>query len=106
MLMKDILESAGYKVKTAIDGVEALTLLKSGKFDLVVSDVEMPRMDGFELTAKIREDDDLREIPVILVTALESPQDRQKGMDAGANAYIIKSSFDQGNLIETIHYII
>lgn len=101
-LLRNILELAGYEVKTAVDGIEALTLLKAEDFDLVVSDVEMPRMNGFNLTRKIREDKKLSEIPVILVTALESREDRETGIDAGANAYIVKSSFDQGNLLEVI----
>jgi len=102
MLMKNILESAGYDVTTAVDGVEAFTLLKTGDFHLVVSDVEMPRMDGFDLTAKIRATRDLAALPVVLVTALESREHRERGVDVGANAYIVKSSFDQSNLLETI----
>jgi len=105
-LIKNILETAGYVVQTAVDGQEAFERLKKEWFDLLVSDVEMPRMNGFELTSRIREDNALRELPVILVTALESADDRQRGMDAGANAYINKSSFEQSNLVETIHRLI
>jgi len=105
-LIRNILETAGYSVKTAVDGLEAYQLLTKEGFDLLVSDVEMPRMNGFELTARIREDQALRELPVILVTALETAEDRQRGMDAGANAYINKSSFEQNNLVETIHRLI
>ncbi|MBI4662182.1 MAG: hybrid sensor histidine kinase/response regulator [Verrucomicrobia bacterium] len=100
MLLKNILESAGYQVKTAVDGLDALTTLRTEAFDLVVSDVEMPRMNGFDLTAAIRGDRKLAELPVILVTALASREDRERGIDAGANAYIAKSSFDQSNLLE------
>lgn len=100
VLIKNILESAGYIVKTSVDGIEGLTLLKTEPFDLVVSDIEMPRMDGFELTKRIRADKRLSELPVILVTALETREDREQGIEAGANAYIIKSSFDQSNLLE------
>ena len=102
MLLKNILESAGYDVQTAIDGVDAITALRSREFDIVVSDVEMPRMNGFDLTAKIRADKKLSELPVVLVTALESREDRERGIDVGANAYIVKSSFDQSNLLEVI----
>ncbi len=62
----------------------------------------MPRMNGFELTAKIRSDKKLAELPVVLVTALDSRDDRERGIDVGANAYIVKSSFDQSNLLEVI----
>jgi two-component system chemotaxis sensor kinase CheA len=105
-LLKNILESAGYAVTTAVDGMDAYTTLKSGSFDLVVSDVEMPRMDGFDLTAKVRADKQLVELPVVLVTALESREHRERGIDVGANAYIVKSSFDQSNLLETIRRLI
>jgi two-component system chemotaxis sensor kinase CheA len=105
-LLKNILESAGYHVTTAVDGVDAVTTLRSEEFDLVVSDVDMPRMNGFGLTAKIRADKKLSELPVVLVTALESRQDREHGIDVGANAYIVKSSFDQSNLLEVIRRLI
>lgn len=102
MLLKGILESAGYQVKTAVDGMEAFTTLRTERFDLVVSDVEMPRLNGFDLTAKIRADKKLAELPVVLVTALETREDRERGIDVGANAYLVKSSFDQSNLLETV----
>jgi two-component system chemotaxis sensor kinase CheA len=105
-LLKNILETAGYNVKTAVDGIDALTALKTEDFDSVVSDVDMPRMNGFDLTAKIRSDRKLADLPVILVTALESREDRERGIDVGANAYIVKSSFDQSNLLETIKRLI
>jgi len=102
MLLKGILESAGYQVKTAVDGVEGVTVLRTEKFDLVVSDVEMPRLNGFDLTARIRADKKLAELPVVLVTALETREDRERGIDVGANAYLVKSSFDQSNLLEAV----
>lgn len=102
MLLKGILESAGYQVTTAVDGVEAFTTLRSVRFDLVVSDVEMPRMNGFDLTAKIRADKKLSELPVLLITALETREDRERGIDVGANAYLVKSNFDQSNLLEAV----
>ena len=105
-LLKNILEFAGYKVKTAIDGAEALAVLATEPFDLVVSDVEMPRMSGFDLTARIRADKRLAELPVVLVTGLDSRQDREHGVDVGASAYIVKSSFDQGNLLEVVRRLI
>ncbi len=106
MLLKGILESAGYGVKIAVDGMEAFTLLRAESFDLVVSDVEMPRLNGFDLTARIRADKKLAELPVVLVTALETREDRERGIDAGANAYLVKSSFDQSNLLEAVRRLI
>jgi two-component system, chemotaxis family, sensor kinase CheA len=105
-LLKGILEVAGYKVATAIDGVDGLTQLRSGEFDMVVSDVDMPRMNGFDLTAKIRSDKKLADLPVVLVTALESREDRERGIDVGANAYIVKRSFEQSNLLEVVRRLI
>lgn len=101
-LLKNILESAGYLVRTAIDGLDALTQLKTESCDIVVSDVEMPRMDGFQLTAALRGDSRFASLPVILVTGLESRADRERGIDVGASAYLVKSSFDQGSLIDVI----
>jgi two-component system, chemotaxis family, sensor kinase CheA len=103
---KNLLEAAGYQVLVAVDGVEAWTALKSEKVDLVVSDVDMPRMDGFELTRRIREDRELADLPVVLVTALESREDKERGVDVGANAYVVKSSFDQSNLLEIIRRLV
>ena len=105
-LLKNILESAGYQVSTAVDGLDAFALLKTQRHDLIVSDVEMPRMTGFDLTARIRADKALVELPVILVTALESREDRERGIDVGANAYIVKSSFDQSNLLDVIRRLL
>ena len=105
-LIRNIVESAGYIVKTAVDGLEAFSLLQEEHFNLVISDIEMPRMNGFELTTKIRKDKDFSDLPVILVTALEQPSDKQRGMECGANAYIVKSNFEQSNLIEAINRLI
>jgi two-component system chemotaxis sensor kinase CheA len=105
-LLRSILESAGYRVKTAVDGMEAWAALNLEPFDLVVSDVEMPRMNGFELTARIRNDKQLEELPVVLVTALESREDRERGVDVGANAYILKGGFEQGTLLEAVRRLI
>lgn len=105
-LLKNILETAGYAVQTAVDGQDGYTVLRTGEFDLVVSDVDMPRMNGFNLTAKIRADKKYAEIPVVLVTALETREHRERGIDVGANAYIVKSSFDQSNLLEVIQRLI
>jgi two-component system chemotaxis sensor kinase CheA len=101
-ILKNILESAGFKVKTAVDGVEALAVLKAEEVDLLISDVEMPRMNGFDLTLKVRADQKLDALPVMLVTSLETKEDRERGVEVGANAYITKGSFDQTTLLETV----
>jgi len=106
MLFKNILESANFQVTTAVDGVAALTCLRIEEFALVVSDVEMPRMDGFKLTENIRADEQLKDIPVVLVTSLGSREDRERGVATGANAYIIKSDFDQNNLLQVIENLL
>lgn len=105
-LLKNILESSGYNVSTAVDGLEAYTLLKAETFDLVMSDVNMPKMNGFELTKKIRADKTYAQLPVVLVTALGSREDRERGIELGANAYMVKSSFDQSNLLEIVRRLI
>jgi two-component system chemotaxis sensor kinase CheA len=99
---RNLLEAAGYRVQVAVDGAEAWAALKTDDFDLVVSDVDMPRMSGFDLTARIRADARLADLPVVLVSALESREDKERGVEVGANAYVVKSSFEQSNLLEII----
>ncbi len=105
-LEKNILEAAGYQVHMATDGVQALnvlhTLMGNGGCDLLLSDIDMPNLDGFELTKQVCGNPELRHVPVILVTSLDAPQDRERGMSAGASAYIVKRGFDQQLLLETI----
>ncbi len=105
-LLKNILESAGYRTWTAVDGIDAMTLLRTEHIDLVVSDVDMPRMNGFDLTARIRASGEFADLPVVLVTSLDSREDRERGIEAGANAYVVKSSFDQSNLLEVVKRLI
>lgn len=102
MLLKNILDASGYDVKTAVDGLEAYSILMENKIDLLLSDIEMPKMSGFELASKVRKTENLKEIPIILCSSLSSKEDKEKGVAAGANAYIIKSNFEQSNLLETI----
>lgn len=105
-LMKSILEGAGYEVVAAVDGVHAWELLTHTDVDLVVSDVDMPRMDGFTLTDKIRKSKKHGELPVILVTARGSDEDKTRGVRVGASAYLVKSGFDQSNLLKSIEQFI
>ncbi len=99
---RSILEAYGFSVSLAGDGMEALEKIKEMKFDVVVTDVEMPRMDGFTLTERLRMDEEYMDTPVILVTSRDKEEDKRRGIQVGANAYIIKGAFDQSNLIETI----
>jgi two-component system chemotaxis sensor kinase CheA len=102
-LLRSILQSAGYDVTTAVDGQDALDKLRAdSRFDLVVSDVEMPRLDGFGLTSSIRGEPALTHIPVIIVTSLHSDEHKRQGIVAGAQAYIVKSQFDQSNLLAAV----
>lgn len=105
-LLKGILEVAGYDVATAVDGIDGLSQLNTGNFDLVVSDIDMPRMSGLELTAKIRSNKKLAALPIVLVTAQESTEDRARGFALGANAYIVKHSFERSNLLEAVRRLI
>jgi len=108
MLLRNIIEKAGFSVKTANDGVDALAALKreSPPFDLLITDLEMPRMNGFELTAAVRKDEKVRDLPVIIVTSKTTKEDRQRGVAVGANAYFVKSSFEQTNLVDVISSLV
>jgi two-component system, chemotaxis family, sensor kinase CheA len=106
-LEKNILEAAGYQVRLATDGEEALAVLATeGLPNLIVSDINMPRLDGFDLTYRVKHETRYANIPVILVTSLDSPADKARGIEVGADAYIVKSRFDQGSLLETIEQLI
>jgi two-component system chemotaxis sensor kinase CheA len=106
LLLKNILETAGYAVVTAVDGADAVDRLQTTRFDVVVSDVDMPRLNGFQLTAHIRQTPAISALPVILVTSRDSIEDKTHGLEAGANAYIVKGSFDQGDLLQAIHRLV
>lgn len=105
-LEKSILEAAGYYVEVATDGVDALSKLNQGEFHLVLSDFQMPRMDGLELVARIKSDERHREIPVVLVSSLASEDDRARGLRAGADAYLGKGEFTQELLLQTLERLL
>lgn len=102
LLLKHILEGAGCEVETAADGLEALSRLRQHRFDAVVSDVEMPHLDGLGLTARIRAEPGTADLPVILVTSLQTPAERERGLQAGADAYLTKGAFDQDQLLAAL----
>jgi len=105
-LERNILEAQGYKVDTAVDGLDAINKISQNLPNLVVTDIQMPRMDGFELCKTLKGKEDYRHIPVIIITALEKEEDKRRGIEVGADAYITKSSFDQRSLLETIERLI
>jgi two-component system, chemotaxis family, sensor kinase CheA len=106
-LQRSILEAAGYRVQTARDGRDAMTHIdRDDDIDLVVTDVEMPEMDGIELTETIRAHTTCSNLPVVIVTSLEKSDERQRGIDAGADAYMVKRQFDQHDLLETVERLV
>jgi two-component system chemotaxis sensor kinase CheA len=105
-LERSILENHGYLVDTAVDGLDALNRMTGQSYDLIVSDIEMPRMDGFELCKTLKKSGACKDVPVVMVTALQKEEDKRRGMEVGAAAYLVKSSFDQTNLLDTIEQLI
>ncbi|PKQ20965.1 MAG: hypothetical protein CVT66_02770 [Actinobacteria bacterium HGW-Actinobacteria-6] len=106
-LERSIFEAAGYEVETATDGAIGLAKLREGlRVHAVVTDVQMPNMSGFELTRAIKSDSILKVIPVVIVTSLEREEEKAEGIEAGADAYITKSVFNQDTLIETVERLI
>ncbi|HXU74569.1 MAG TPA: response regulator [Polyangia bacterium] len=101
-LLRHALEAAGFRVRTATDGEEALQLAGLERFDLVVADVRMPRVDGLQLTARLRASPRTARLPVVLFSSLASTQDREAGRAAGASAYLSKREFDRGELVDVI----
>ena len=97
-LLRDLLERAGHRVEEVADADQALRALKTRRFDFVVSDVQMPRLDGVGLTRAIRSDPALARLPVVLVTSAVSAAGRERGLEAGANAYLSKAGFDPADL--------
>jgi len=105
-LQRSILERAGYVVITAVDGVDGLARLAEGAVDLVLTDVEMPRLDGFGLTEAIRAHASLANVPVLILTSRSSEEDRQRGLLAGADGYIVKSAFDEMSLLSAVERLL
>ena len=106
LLEKSILEAAGFLVETAEDGTIALEKVEHTLFDLVITDVQMPKMDGFTLTVTLKKDERFSRIPIIIVTSLEREEERKQGLQAGADAFLLKKSFNQESLIQTIRTLI
>ena len=105
-LEKSILEVHGYNVVVAVDGSEALSKLRSEEIDLVISDVQMPRMDGLTLLQEMKKDERFARLPVILVTSMNRAEDQERGLSLGADAYLVKQRFDHQSLLETIRQLL
>lgn len=104
--VKRILEGAGYDVVAAVDGLDGFNKLRAQTFDAVVSDVQMPNLDGLSLAAKIRQHKEYSELPIVLCTTLASDEDKRRGAEAGANAYLTKGTFDQKVLLDTLRRLV
>ena len=105
-LERVILEGAGYDVETAVDGLDGASRLGSNPADLVVSDVEMPGMDGFTLTRTIRRTKGWEQVPVVIMTSCGDDADQRAGLEAGASAYLLKQEFDQSSLVDIVRRLI
>ena len=105
-LVKRVLEGAGYDVTTAVDGTDGASRLSQEPVDLVLSDVEMPGMDGFTLTRQIRRTPGWEHVPVVIMTSRGDDADKRAGLDAGASAYLLKSEFDQADLVNTVRRLV
>lgn len=103
---KSILESYGYQVDTASNGAEAFDKTKESQYDLIVTDVEMPVMDGFSLCSKLRNEPKHEQVPVIIVSSRDKPEDKKRGIEVGANAYIVKGDFRQTKLLDTVQSLL
>ncbi|WP_422929867.1 hybrid sensor histidine kinase/response regulator [Singulisphaera sp. PoT] len=101
-LERQLLESRGYMVDTAVDGMDGWNTVRAGRYELIVSDVDMPRMDGIEFVRRIKQDPLLRAVPVVIISYKDREEDRMRGLDAGANAYLTKSSFHDQTFLTTV----
>jgi two-component system sensor histidine kinase and response regulator WspE len=105
-LERKLLDQAGYVVETAVDGIEGWNMVRSGRFDLAVTDVDMPRMDGIELVRLIKGDPNLGSLPVMIVSYKDEEIDRRRGLEAGADYYLPKAGFDDETLLQAVRDLI
>ena len=105
-LLRNIMLSAGYDVETAVDGVDAWNKVQQRKFDCIMSDIEMPNMNGWEFCERIKRDGRLAEVPVVLITSLSKDEERRRGLELGADAYIVKGLFNETQLLETVERLV
>jgi len=105
-LQARLVQSRGYQVDRAVHGLEAWTAIREGEYQLLVTDVEMPEMDGISLIQALRKEQRFRHLPIIISSSREAEQDRLKGMEAGADYYLVKSNFQDEALLDAIHQLI
>ena len=105
-IVKSIFESANYSVTTAQDGIDGLNKVRSSDFKLIVTDINMPRMDGFTFIENIKREEQLRGIPVIIISSFDDPDSKKRASELGADSYIVKSDFDRNNLISVAKNLI
>lgn len=103
---RNLLENSGYKVDVAIDGVDGWNAVRNGKYDLVVTDIDMPRMDGIEMVRLIKQDPRFKSIPVMIVSYKDRMEDRHRGLNAGADYYLTKGSFHDDTLLQAVRDMI
>lgn len=103
---KDVLEAWGYHVTLAEDGMDGLRQARAGTFDAILTDVEMPNMDGFTLTSMLRQEEKFRDTPIVIITSREKEEDKRRGIEVGADAYIVKGEFDQSGLVDTLRSLL
>ncbi len=103
---RKILEAKGYQVDVAVDGMDGWNAVRAGRYDLVVTDVDMPRMNGVEMVWNIRQDPANKHLPVVVVSYKDREEDRLRGLEAGANYYLTKSSFYDESFLEAVRDLI
>jgi two-component system chemotaxis sensor kinase CheA len=105
-IVKEVLEAYGYRVTTAEDGLDGWQKALGGRYNAILTDVEMPGLDGFSLTARLRAHAHYETTPIIIITSREREEDKRRGVQVGADAYIIKGDFDQSSLLDTLHTLL
>ena len=105
-LVRQLLAAEGYRVEVAVDGMDAWNKLRGDTFDLLITDIDMPRMNGIELTRSLKQDAQWRALPIVIVSYRDRPEDRAAGLEARADAYLTKGDFEQDRFMRTVHDLI
>jgi two-component system, chemotaxis family, sensor histidine kinase and response regulator WspE len=103
---RQLLANHGYLVEVAVDGMEGWNLVREGRYDIVISDIDMPRLNGLELVRRMKADSRLQTVPVVIVSYKDREEDRLRGLEAGANHYLAKSSFHDDTLVQVVRELI